>query len=219
MGMTKIENFSIPISESIGSVSAEVIMPDQMIAMMALAHGAGADMHHSFMRALADALAVEKIGTLRYNFPYMEKGKSRPDVPAVAEKTVEAILEEARQRFSDVPLLAGGKSFGGRMTSQYFSKKSPSFLRGIVFFGFPLHPAGQPSIDRSAHLNSCFVPMLFLQGTRDALAQLPLIQQVTDSISTAKLILFEGADHSFKAGKKQFITELAMNTSSWFLSL
>jgi predicted alpha/beta-hydrolase family hydrolase len=214
-----MENFSIPVSESIGSVSAEVIVPDKMIAMMALAHGAGADMHHSFMRALSTALGELGIGTLRYNFPYMEKRKGRPDVPAVAEKTVSAVLEEMYHRFPDTALLAGGKSFGGRMTSQHVAKQPPSFLKGIVFFGFPLHPAGQPSIDRSVHLNRCSLPMLFLQGTRDALAELSLIKQVTASLSSATLKLFEGADHSFKVGKKEIISDLAANTSSWFHSL
>jgi predicted alpha/beta-hydrolase family hydrolase len=214
-----MENFSIPISESIGSVSAEVIVPDKMIAMMALAHGAGADMHHSFMSGLSTALGELGIGTLRYNFPYMEKRKGRPDVPGVAEKTVGVVLEEMHHRFPNVVLLAGGKSFGGRMTSQYVAKQSVPFLKGIVFFGFPLHPAGQPSIDRSAHLNRCSIPMLFLQGTRDALAELSLIEQVTRSLPTATLKLFEGADHSFKIKKKEIVSDLAANTCSWLSTL
>lgn len=215
----KTEKFAIEVSESIGKVSAELIMPDSPIAVMALAHGAGADMNHRFMKALSLALAEGGIGTMRFNFPYMEKKKTRPDVPAVAEKTIEAAVEKLHSLFPQMPLLAGGKSFGGRMTSQRFSKQVHPSLRGLVFYGFPLHAAGQPSIARAEHLKLVSVPMLFLQGTRDSLADLTLIKQETEKLPAATLALFEGADHSFKAGKKEFILELAAGTISWFRTL
>ena len=134
---------------------------------------------------------------MRYNFPYMEKGKKSPDVPAVAEKTVAVMIEKMHARYADVPMLAGGKSFGGRMTSQYLSKHAPDYVKGIVFYGFPLHAVGKPSIDRAAHLKNIKIPMLFLQGTRDALAQLNLIEGVCGTLPSATLQKLEGADHSF----------------------
>lgn len=215
----KTETFSVPISETLGSVSAEVIAPEKMMALITLAHGAGADMNHRFMKALAKALADRGIGTLRYNFPYMEKKKGRPDPPAIAEKTVAVVIEKARELYPQVLLLAGGKSFGGRMTSQYVSKNPPSSLTGIVFYGFPLHPAGNPSTDRAVHLQSIHLPMLFLQGTRDTLADLSLIKQITSDLPAAKLKLFEGADHSFSIGKKELTVELAEATGEWLKEL
>jgi predicted alpha/beta-hydrolase family hydrolase len=215
----KTKPVTIPVSDSIGSVSAEIMAPDNMKFMLVLAHGAGAGMNHSFMIALSKALYEYGIGTARYNFPYMENGKKRPDVPAVAEKTVAVVIEKIHERYAGVPLLAGGKSFGGRMTSQYFSKQSPASVKGLVFFGFPLHAAGKPSVDRAAHLKTITLPMLFLQGTRDALAQLDLIEEVCTALPSATLQKLEGADHSFKAGKKDFIAELAALTQHWALGL
>jgi predicted alpha/beta-hydrolase family hydrolase len=215
----KTERFSFAVSDSIGSVTAEVIEPSSIKAMMTLAHGAGAGMDHRFMKALATALAEQGIGTLRFNFPYTEKGKSRPDVPAVAEKTIEAALNKLHTLYPQTVILAAGKSFGGRMSSNYVSKQSPVFLRGLVFYGFPLHPAGQPSTSRAVHLHQIKLPMLFLQGTRDALADPSLIRSETSKLSTATLTLYDGADHSFKSGKKEFISELASGTFVWLQSL
>jgi predicted alpha/beta-hydrolase family hydrolase len=215
----KTQSFSIKISDSIGSVSAEVYEPMDLKAMMALAHGAGANMDHHFMKGLAQALADQGIGSLRFNFPYMEKGKGRPDPPAIAEKTAGVVLEKTHELYPETLLLGAGKSFGGRMISQYVSKAAPSFLKGIVFYGFPLHPAGKPSTERAAHLSQISLPMLFLQGTRDALANLSLISSVTSGLSGATVSLFEGADHSFSKGKKVFIPELALATRLWSAKL
>jgi predicted alpha/beta-hydrolase family hydrolase len=211
----KIESFKIDISESIGSVSAEVLEPSDMDTLLVLAHGAGANMHHRFMKALAKALAENGIGTLRFNFAYMEKGKGRPDPPAIAEKTVEQVILKAKELFPETNLIAGGKSFGGRMTSNRVSKAAITSLKGLVFFGFPLHPAGKPSTDRATHLKQVAIPMLFLQGTRDALAELDLIKQTTKALKPAQLILFEGADHSFAVGKKDIIPDLVAATRQW----
>jgi uncharacterized protein len=211
----KTDRITFRVSESIGDVSAEALIPNSITAALVLAHGAGANMDHRFMKALADALADRGIATLRFNFPFMEKKKGRPDPPAIAEKAVSSAVEKASQLFTDVPLFAGGKSFGGRMTSQWASKNSPGTVRGLIFFGFPLHAPGKPSTERAAHLYSVSLPMLFLQGTRDALANAALIGEVTSKLPTASLKMFEGADHSFAAGKRDMITELANSTSQW----
>jgi predicted alpha/beta-hydrolase family hydrolase len=210
-----MKSLRIPISESSGEVSAEIIEPKKMKTLLVLAHGAGAGMNHRFMVQLSEELAKKEIGTLRYNFPYMENGKKRPDVPAVATKTVEMVLNKANELFPEASIFASGKSFGGRMSSQCLSKNSPDFVKGIIFYGFPLHPAGTPAIDRAEHLKQVKVPMLFLQGTRDALAELNLIQSVSSNLKQASLVLFENADHSFKSGKKEFIPELVAATEKW----
>lgn len=210
-----MKDLKITISENIGSVSAALLEPAKMKALIVLAHGAGAGMNHTFMIQLSEALAEEKIGTLRYNFPYMENGKKRPDMPTVATKTVELVLTKAHELFPKTKIIGAGKSFGGRMTSQCLSKTKLDFVSGLIFYGFPLHPAGAPAIDRAEHLKSVTVPMLFLQGTRDALAELSLIKQVTNKLKRGTLELFEGADHSFKSGKREFIPELATATKNW----
>jgi len=209
----------ILISDSIGEVSAEINESKNMKAVLVLAHGAGAGMNHRFMVQLSGELMQKGIGTIRYNFPYMENGKKRPDVPAVATKTVEMVLRRAYELFPTVPIFASGKSFGGRMSSQCLSKNSIDYVKGIIFYGFPLHPAGAPAVDRAEHLKQVKVPMLFLQGTRDALAELSLIQKVCSELDNASLILFEGADHSFKSGKKEFISELVIATEKWLAGL
>jgi uncharacterized protein len=214
-----MKSFKIKISDSIGSVSAQLLEPKKPKALIVLAHGAGAGMNHRFMIALSAELAALGSATLRYNFPYMENGKKRPDVPAVATKTVEMVLAKAHELYPKIKVFAAGKSFGGRMSSQYLAKSNPEFVNGIIFYGFPLHPAGAPSIERADHLKTVSAPMLFLQGTRDALADLALIKKTVKSLSTTTLELFEGADHSFKSGKKEFIPELAVATENWIKSL
>ncbi|MBL7840431.1 MAG: dienelactone hydrolase family protein [Cyclobacteriaceae bacterium] len=214
-----MKQLKIKISDTIGSVSAAVLEPPEMKALIVLAHGAGAGMNHIFMTQLSDALAQKGIGTLRYNFPYMENGKKRPDVPAIATKTIGMVLEKAHSLFPTVKLFGAGKSFGGRMTSQLLSKEHPEYVRGLLFYGFPLHAAGDPGIERAEHLKSVAVPMLFMQGSRDALADLKLIRQVTKKLKNTTLEVFEGADHSFKSGKKIFIPELANATEKWIDSL
>jgi uncharacterized protein len=203
------------VSESIGKVSVLTFSPKDIKSVLVLAHGAGAGMTHSFMENLAVGLSKLSIGTVRYNFPYMEKGSRRPDVPAVAEKTVGAVLANTLEVFSGIPIFLGGKSFGGRMSSQYVANKNPSGVNGIVFYGFPLHAPGKPDNQRAGHLKSIKIPMLFLQGTNDALASLPLIEKVCEELPSATLVKFEGADHSFKIKKSDAMNDLISNTSKW----
>ncbi len=205
----------IEVSEKIGSVSLEIVDPPSMKAVMTFAHGAGAPMTHPFMTAVSRELERLKIGTVRFNFPYMENKKGRPDTPAVAHATIEAVASFTQKQYKGVPLFLSGKSFGGRMSSQYVSKFEPGFVKGLAFYGFPLHPAGKPSIDRADHVSNIAVPMLFLQGTRDALAEWELITEVTSKLPTATLVKFEGADHSFKSGKLNLIPSLAEAVSNW----
>ncbi|MEX1241787.1 MAG: alpha/beta family hydrolase, partial [Cyclobacteriaceae bacterium] len=175
------KRLSILVSDSLGLVSAELMADDSIDCLFVFAHGAGAGMNHPFMFKLSDALSALNTGTLRFNFPYMEKGGKRPDPPAIAEKTVNRAIEVAHNLLPGIPLLAGGKSFGGRMTSQALSRSPQPAVRGIVFVGFPLHAAGSPSTERAAHLTNIALPMLFLQGTRDALSDIYLIQKVSES--------------------------------------
>jgi len=179
-------------------VSGLLQAPAGARACYVVAHGAGAGMTHPFMASVADDLAQRGIATLRYQFPYMERGSKRPDTPAVAHAAVRAAVAEAAQRCEGLPLLAGGKSFGGRMTSQAQAAAPLPGVRGLVFVGFPLHPAGRPGLDRAAHLDAVRCPMLFLQGTRDELAELALLKNVVDRLgSLATLHLVDDADHSF----------------------
>lgn len=168
---------------------------------MTLAHGAGAGMNHSFMVALATSLSEAGIATLRFNFPFVEHKKGRPDTPAVAHETIAAAITHAHETFPALPLFAAGKSFGGRMTSQYLSIHVRPEVKGIIFYGFPLHPSGKPSIERAEHLKDVKVNMLFLQGTKDELASWDLIESVCSSLPKATLVKIQGANHMFKAGK------------------
>jgi len=167
------------------------------------AHGAGAGMNHPFMQRAAEALEARGIAPHRFDFPYMQAKKSRPDPPAVAEEAVRQAVAEAARQHPGLPILAGGKSFGGRMTSQAQASQPMPGVRGLVFFGFPLHPPGRPGTSRAEHLTSVDVPMLFLQGTRDEFAQLDLLQQVVRGLGDrATLHLVEDGDHSFKVPKR-----------------
>jgi uncharacterized protein len=184
-------------------VGGLLTQPASPIAAYVFGHGAGAGMAHHFMADLAGSLAERGIATLRYNFAYMEKGSRRPDVPKVAHAAVRAAVAEAARRLPGVPLFAGGKSFGGRMTSQAQAAQALPGVKGLVFVGFPLHPAGEPSIERAKHLAQVGLPMLFLQGTRDELADLELIRSVTEGLGEqATLKTFEDADHSFHVRAK-----------------
>ena len=171
------------------------------------AHGAGAGMAHPFMAAVANELAERGIASLRYQFPYMEAGGKRPDPPKIAQAAVRAAVTEAARLVPSLPLIAGGKSFGGRMTSQAQAASPLPGVRGLVFLGFPLHPAGKPSDERAEHLAEVKIPMLFLQGTRDALAEVKLLKRRRQAARRARtLTLFEDADHSFhvpaRSGRK-----------------
>jgi len=203
-------------------VSALLQAPEGARAGYVFAHGAGAGMKHPFMTALSDLLAGQGIATLRYQFPYMEQGSRRPDVPAVAHAAVRAAVAEAERRLPGVALVAGGKSFGGRMTSQTQALSPMHGVRGLVFVGFPLHPAGKPSDERAKHLDDVDVPMLFLEGTRDELASADFLQPVVDRLGArATLKWFDDADHSFhvpaRSGRKDadVLAEIAGDISAW----
>jgi hypothetical protein len=196
-----------------------LITPPGMRALLVLAHGAGAGMRHPFLEQFAQALAAVGIGTLRYEFPYMEAKKHRVDSPAVATARVREAVAEAVRVAPGVPLYAGGKSFGGRMTSTAQAEAQLEGVRGLVFVGFPLHPPGKPGIERAAHLADVQIPMLFLQGTRDEFALRDLLEPVVQGLGDrAALVYTEGGDHSFKVkGRKpaEVIGELAGAVTSW----
>jgi predicted alpha/beta-hydrolase family hydrolase len=184
-------------------VSALLIHPARARAVYVFAHSAGAGMTHASMETIATGLGARSIATLRYQFPYMGKGSKRPDAPAVAHAAVRAAVAEAGRRCGGLPLIAGGRSFGGRMTSQAQALSPLSGVRGLAFLGFPLHPTGKPSSDRARHLADIGIPMLFLQGTRDALAELSLLEPIVKGLGCgATLHLAKEADHSFHVLKR-----------------
>ncbi len=197
-------------------VSGLLQAPPEARACYVMAHGAGAGMAHPFMAAIANGLSERRIATLRYQFPYMERGSKRPDTPALAQTTVRAAVAEASRLVPELALVAGGKSFGGRMTSQAQAASPLSGVRGLAFLGFPLHPAGRPSEERAKHLFEAQTPMLFLQGTRDALADLGLMQTLAERLGArATLKLFQDADHSFhvpaRTGRKDSEVRVEMS--------
>jgi predicted alpha/beta-hydrolase family hydrolase len=204
------------------SVSALLTRPADAFAAYVLAHGAGAGMTHPFLAAIAAGLADRRIATLRFQFPFMQRGTRRVDPPALAQGTVRAAVAAAVRVLADLPLIAGGKSFGGRMTSAAQAAEPLAGVRGLAFLGFPLHPAGRPSADRGAHLAAVQVPMLFLQGTRDALADLGLLAPlVADLGRRARLVRIESADHGFhvpaRSGRtdRQVLEEILDTLAGW----
>ena len=206
------------------SVSGLWLRPQRARVCLALAHGAGVGMAHKSMAALADGLAERAVATLRYQFPYRERGSRRPDPPAVAHATVRAACAKAETLAGALPLFAGGRSFGGRMTSQAQAATPLPAVCGLVFFAFPLHPAGKPSTSRADHLAEVALPMLFLQGTRDTLADLPLLQQTIDALGPrARLILAADADHSFhvpaRSGRsdQEVLASLLDGAAAWMI--
>ena len=211
----KTRSLSLKVSPLAGTVSAECIIPERSKCIMTLAHGAGAGMHHSFMVTLAQLLAEQGIATLRFNFPFAENKKGRPDTPPVAHQTIEAAITKAKKLFPELPLFAAGKSFGGRMSSQYLAAHPDAEVKGIIFYGFPLHPPGKPSIERAEHLKEVKIPMLFLSGSKDEFATWKLIEKVCSSLPLAELIKIEGANHAFKAGKQNILQLLAGTTKDW----
>ena len=211
----KTRSLSLTVSPEIGKVSAELITTDHPICVMTLAHGAGAGMNHEFMVSISKSLAEKNFAVLRFNFPFMENQKRRPDTPAVAHKTIEGAIKKAHELFPSLPLFVSGKSFGGRMSSQYLATHPAADVKGIIFFGFPLHQPGKPSVERAEHLKSIVVPMLFLQGTKDTLASNDLIEKVCTSLQLATLKTIEGANHAFKAGKQVLMPILTDSTTSW----
>lgn len=206
MSTANPETVSITVQDD-QRVSGLLQVPPKARACYVLAHGAGAGMTHAFLAAVADGLAERGIATLRYQFPYMEQRSRRPDPPKIAHAAVRAAVLEAGRRLPDMPLFAGGKSFGGRMTSQAQAAAALPAVRGLIFLGFPLHPPDKPSTERAKHLADVSIPMLFLQGTRDEFAQLALLEPVCRELAPrATLTLFADADHSFhvpaRSGRK-----------------
>lgn len=198
-------------------------LPDKPVALLVLAHGAGAGMEHPFLARIAGLLEERAVGTLRYEFPYMEAGKSRTDSPAVAAARVREAVAEAARAAPGVPLFAGGKSFGGRMTSTAQSESPLEGVRGLVFLGFPLHPPGRPGTGRAEHLLQVKVPMLFIQGSRDEFAQPELLNQTIEQLkSEVTLFPVEGGDHSFKVPKKlggDALPGIADEVAGWMQSV
>jgi predicted alpha/beta-hydrolase family hydrolase len=193
----------LQVGEHVGTVEALLETPANPRLLYVFAHGAGAGMRHSFMVQMTAKLQELNAATLRYNFPYMQAGRGRPDVPAVLEATVRAAIRLGRDILPGLPLIAGGKSMGGRMTSQLLAKEPGLPVQGVAFIGFPLHQPGKPSRTRAAHLFDVVQPMLFIQGTRDTLADISLMREVTTELgSKATLHVIDGADHSFAVLKK-----------------
>jgi predicted alpha/beta-hydrolase family hydrolase len=219
------ESLTITVAEAC-RVSGLLRMPSPARALLLLAHGAGAGMRHAFLISVATELAARGIGTLRYQFPYMERRSRRPDPPELCHATVRAAVATAAQLTPAVPLFAGGKSFGGRMTSQAQAGIPLAGVRGLVFLGFPLHPPGQPAETRAQHLLQVRIPMLFLQGTRDEFADLGLLEPLVSRLGEpATLRLFDAADHSFhvpaRTGRKDpdVMRELTDALAEWIESL
>jgi predicted alpha/beta-hydrolase family hydrolase len=208
--------------DSANEVSALLLRPAGARACFVFAHGAGAGMTHPSMERVATGLCERGVATLRYQFPYMEKGSRRPDLPPVAHAAVRAAVAEAARCCSGLALFAGGRSFGGRMTSQAQAGAPLAGVHGLAFLGFPLHPAGKPSETRARHLSDVHVPMLFIQGTRDQLAELPLLEPVVKRLGTsASLHLVQEADHSFhvlvRSGRNdgEVMSEVVDTLSAW----
>jgi predicted alpha/beta-hydrolase family hydrolase len=208
--------------ENAASVSALLLRPGNARGCFVFAHGAGAGMCHPSMETVATGLCERGIATLRYQFPYMERGSKRPDAPAVAHGAVRAAVKEAARCCSGLPLIAGGRSFGGRMTSQAQAIAPLAGVRGLAFLGFPLHPAGKPSVARAEHLSDIKIPMLFLQGTRDNLAELTLLEPVVRGLGAlASLHVVHEADHSFhvlaRSGRndREVMSEVLDALSAW----
>ena len=223
-----IRDLAISVPEAGVDVAALVEQPTQARWMLVLAHGAGAGMRHAFMENLARELAGAGVATLRYEFPYMQQKRGRPDSPKILTATVRAAIRAAAEA-SNLPLLAGGKSLGGRMTSHVFAEAAAQNLRdafarvrGLVFYGFPLHQPGRPDVKRASHLSQVRLPMLFLQGTRDALADLSLLQPLCEKLEPRPTLhIVDTADHSFHVLKRSgrtdddVLRELAHTTASW----
>jgi predicted alpha/beta-hydrolase family hydrolase len=214
---------SVTIETPSGSVSGILQRPVDAKWLYVLAHGAGAGMRHAFMEGIAAALADRDMATLRFQFPYAEQGRRRPDAPQVAQEAVRAAVAAAITMVPDLPLVAGGKSYGGRMTS-HAAAHEPGLpgVQGLVFLGFPLHAAGRPGVARAAHLPDVGLPMLFVQGTRDALADLALIRSVINPLGTSTTLhIVEGADHGFRVPKstgrtpEAVLREIAAAVSGW----
>jgi hypothetical protein len=210
------------VSETAGVMSGLLLKPEHAVSLLVFAHGAGAGMRHRFIEDLSQRLAGLGVATMRYQFPYMEKRVKRPDSEGVLIATVQAALIAAEKYSDGLPIFAGGKSMGGRMTSLTLAKAPMDRLHGLIFFGFPLHAPGAPSAERGKHLADVQVPMLFIQGSRDALADLKLLKPLCAQLDgRAELFVVEGGDHSLHMAKRsgrtdnEVLDEVAAKTSSW----
>jgi predicted alpha/beta-hydrolase family hydrolase len=214
--------FKFRASEKAGEVSALLLRPDGARCLLVLAHGAGAGMQHRFMEEIAQRLARRGVATFRYQFPYVEKGRKAPDSEVTLTATVRAAVAAAKKHAGGLPFFAGGKSMGGRMTSLAAAKEPLDSVRGLIFFGFPLHAAGKPSAERGKHLADVTVPMLFLEGSRDTLADLKLLKPLCGRLGKrAELFVIDGGDHSFHMLKSsgrsddEVLDEAAQKVASW----
>jgi hypothetical protein len=222
MGISQGKEVQFFVNEKGGGVSGLLLKPSNANSLLVLAHGAGAGMRHRFMEDVAAKLAARGIATLRYQFPYMEKRTKRPDSEAVLTDTVRAAIGAAKKQAGNLPIFAGGKSLGGRMTSIAAAKEPLDGVLGLIYFGFPLHAAGRPGIERGQHLAHVQIPMLFLQGSRDALAELKLLKSLCAKLGKrSELFIVEGGDHSFhmlKSSKKsdeQVLDEVVSKAALW----
>jgi len=222
MTLSRAKEIKFFVNGKAGGVSGLLLQPSGARALLLLAHGAGAGMRHRFMEEVAAQLADQKIASLRYQFPYMEKRTKRPDPQSVLTDTVRAAVAAAKKVAGALPLFAGGKSMGGRMTSLAAAQEPLDGVRGLIFFGFPLHAAGSPGAERGAHLAGIDIPMLFLQGSRDALAELKLLKPLCANLGKrAELFVVAGGDHSFhmlKSARKsdeQTVGEVAGHVAGW----
>jgi predicted alpha/beta-hydrolase family hydrolase len=218
----KTERSKLTVLDGRYQVSTILMTPDNPKAVMVLGHGAGAGMEHQFMSQLADNLATFGIASLRYNFPYMEQGRRTPTSPAISQATIKAAVDEAHQLFPAHLLLVGGKSYGGRMSSQAQSNQLLTGVSGLIFYGFPLHAPGKPGDQRGEHLKNIKIPMLFVQGSRDKLANLAYLRPLVENLGhQATMEVIEGADHGFNMLKSASKTstevqlELAKMTAKW----
>jgi len=220
-----MKELRVIVDEANGDVSALYERPRGATACYVLAHGAGAGMRHRFMEAMCELLAARKIATFRYQFPYWEAGRKAPNPARILKATVRAAVAEAKRAARGLPLFAGGKSMGGRMTSLAASEEPLAGVSGLVFLGFPLHAPGKPGSDRGAHLAEVTVPMLFMQGTRDKLAELDLLGPVVEPLPLADMHIVEGGDHSFHVPKRSGRTdeeaqvEIADRVATWMTSI
>jgi len=224
--MYKAEEIKFSAGEKVGQVSGLLILPKGAQGLLVLAHGAGAGMRHRFMEEIAQKMADKSIATFRYQFAYMEKGIKRPDGEPVLTATVRAAVAAAKKHGEGLPLFAGGKSMGGRITSLAAAKEPLEGVRGLIYFGFPLHAAGRPSADRGQHLFDVKLPMLFLQGSRDALADLKLLKPLCARLGEkVELFVIDGGDHSFHLLKSsgrsddQAVAEAVTKASPWISRL
>ena len=222
MTLSRGKQIQFFVNEKAGIVSGLLLQPSDARALLLLAHGAGAGMRHSFMEDLAAKLADQNVATLRYQFPYMEKRTKRPDPSNVLMDTVRAAVATAKRHAGALPLYAGGKSMGGRMTSLAAAEEPLNGVRGLIFFGFPLHAAGKPGAERGQHLAAIKIPMLFLQGSRDTLAELKLLKPLCVRIGQrAELFVVDSGDHSFHMLKSsersdgEVLEDIVKKTVAW----